>query len=290
MVFKRILTTILVTALVLPASLAHANSPEILRWEELVAPKGFILSLYLVNEMGCSQIWTKQLPAFQARNLKVEDPDVIAPGEHIIVQRCKDKAVTVPVAAPAKKAEPQEEPIEQVGDINGPYLELYGGFLTENEKEDRVDAAYGLGVTGDLMRFLGYNMRLLGSEGALFLNGEVRFKTAPGHKFRGHVIFGLADRIGLQNRDLDRLNKGVDSYTYGGFGLEVHPSNRYRFGLDLTTNFNQHLTPNVGVYAQKRLGDDYWLGLYGEYNSTRSAVDSNEKDRRYLTGGIKFSF
>ena len=101
---------------------------------------------------------------------------------------------------------------------------------------------------------------------------------------------GFGNRLGLQNKDLDRLNKGVDSFTYGGLGLEMHPHPRYRFGLDLTANFGKEITPNIGAYAQKRLGDDYWLGVYAEYNSSRSSVDDSKSDRRYLTGGIKFSF
>lgn len=165
---------------------------------------------------------------------------------------------------------------------------MYAGFLTENEKEEKIDSAYGLGVTGDLFKFLGYHIRGLGSAGAIFLQNEVIFKTAPG-KTRGNLIFGFGNRLGLQNKDLDRLNKGVDSFTYAGVGVEMNPHSKYRFSFDLTTNIGTYRGLNFGVYAQKRFGADYWLGLYGEIQSSQSVVDEGE-DRRFFTGGLKLSF
>lgn len=308
--YNRFFTAFLVLSLAIPASMAsnQSRSSQILRWDAVTVKKGFILSKYLSNEMGCSKIWVKQLPEFQAQNPDVADPDVIEPGAVIRVQVCRDnfasndsgdvdmsgivvqknqvegidvqKNQVVPVAV---------EVVDEDSFATSPYLDVYVGFLGENAKDENVDSAYGVGINGDLFSFLGYEMRLLGSSSVILLNNEVRFKTAPANT-RGILILGMGNRIGLKNKDLDRLNKGLDSYTYGGFGVEMKPGNKWKFGLDLTANFNQHFSPTVGVSAQKRLGEDYWLGLFTEFGSSRATVDDNKEDRRYFTGGLKFSF
>ena len=252
----------------------------------------------------CSQIWEKQLPAFQEKNPTVEDPDVIGQGTKIIVQACKssennDLATNVDdnnldkTGFQSNKEEVQVQQAkkqEQASDDNlpSPYVHLYGGFITENEKFDQVDPVYGVGVTGDLFKFLGYDLRVIGSAGAIFLQNEVIFKTAPG-KVRGTLLFGFGNRIGLQNKDLDRLNKGVDSFTYTGLGVEMNPHSRYRFLADITTNLGTYQGLNFGASAQKRFGDDFWFGVYGEIQSSKSIID-NGAERKFYTGGLKLSF
>lgn len=297
--FRQILSLLVAINLSIPASIANgavSRSSEIIRWETLEAEKGFILSTYLYNEQGCSMIWEKQLPEFQKRNPHVEDPDVISKGTKILVQLCQEKD-KLKLAKNSSESQDGQNSIDSNENSSNseslelettPYLHLYGGFLTENERFDKVDSAYGIGISGDLLTFLGYNMRLLGSSGAMFLQSEARFKTQPA-RTRGHFIIGLGNRIGLQNKELDRMNKGVDSFTYAGFGLEMNPHHKFRFGLDLTSNVGRKFGANIGVSAQKRLGDDYWLGVFGEYGSSRSMVDE-ESDRRFFTGGVKFSF
>lgn len=311
MKIKEIVSALLIMNLTIPASIAQGEiirSDEIIKWDYMTAPKGFILSNYLYHQQNCALIWEKQLPEFVLKNPHVEDPDVIAAGTRILVQTCKAGETLAqenePNQQPAEnnggwtqsevnpdKSEPSsEKKIDTAGDhlIDPPYLHLYAGFLTENEKEEKIDSAYGIGVTGDLFKFLGYHIRGLGSAGAIFLQNEVIFKTSPG-KTRGHLIFGFGNRLGLQNRDLDRLNKGVDSFTYGGLGVEMNPHSKYRFGFDVTTNFGTYRGLNLGVSAQKRFGEDYWLGLYGEIQSSQSVIDSGD-DRRFFTGGLKLSF
>lgn len=309
--YNKLLTIFLVLNLAIPASMASgaSRSSEIIRWDSITAQKGFILSNYLYNKMGCNKIWIKQLPEFQSKNPKVADPDVIEPGSVISVQVCRDnftadssdvtemavqknkikKQTKNGLDVQKNQVQPVAVAVDEDSFATSPYLDIYTGFLGENSKEENIDAAYGLGVNGDLFSFLGYDMRLLGSSSVLLLNNEVRFKTQPGST-RGVLIVGMGNRIGLKNKDLDRLNKGADSYTYGGFGVEMKPGNKWKFVLDLTANFNQHFSPTVGVSAQKRLGQDYWLGLFTEFGSSRSAIDDNKEDRRYFTGGLKFSF
>ena len=244
----------------------------------------------------------KQLPEFVIKNPHVEDPDVIATGTRILVQTCKSMEAELaqkPIENKEGWTDSDSKPnvnnssdkeIDTSDDqlIDPPYLHVYAGFLTENEKQEQIDSAYGLGVTGDLFKFLGYHIRGLGSAGAIFLQNEVIFKTAPG-KTRGNLIFGFGNRLGLQNKDLDRLNKGVDSFTYAGLGVEMNPHSKYRFSFDLTTNIGTYRGLNLGVSAQKRLGSDYWLGLYGEIQSSKSVIDEGD-DRRFFTGGLKLSF
>lgn len=316
-----IISGLIVFNLIIPSAISIAQgtdqdppkSDEIIAWEKFIAPKGFVLSKYLYENQNCLSIWRKQLPEFVKKNPEVLDPDVIEVGAEITLQRCK----SLPVVAKEEPKENKEEtfdsedgwnqtvfkaaedPSEPVckdvklddknkeDDLPPPYVHVYAGFLTENEKYERVDSAYGVGVTGDLFDFLGYHIRGLGSAGAIFLNNEVLFKTKPGES-RAHLIFGFGNRIGLANRDLDRLNKGVDSYTYAGFGFE---KNRplYRYQMSLTTNINSSSSLNFGVSAQKKFGKDYWFGMFGEYQSTRSIIDDGD-DRRYISSGLKFSF
>ena len=315
--YNRLFTAFLVLSLAIPASMAQSGprSSKIIRWDAVTVKKGFVLSKYLANEMGCNQIWVKQLPAFQSQNPQVADPDVIEPGEVINVQVCQANYASNDTQDEDMNSEGIEVQKNQVNNksdgltvqknqvapvganvtdedsfASSPYLDVYLGFLGENAKDENIDSAYGIGVNGDLFSFLGYDMRLLGSSSVILLNNEVRFKTSPEHASRGVLIVGMGNRVGLKNKDLDRLNKGLDSYTYGGFGIEMKPGLKWKFGLDLTANFNQHWSPTIGVSAQKRLGEDYWLGLYTEFGSSRATVDDNSADRRYFTGGLKFSF
>lgn len=303
------MAALLVINTLMPAATANGEinrSSEIIAWEQLTAPKGFVLSNYLYNEQKCSLIWEKQLPEFQKKNPQVEDPDLIAEGVEITVQRCapreelniaqdsgeltaEDAKVSENeknIKQNSKNIKRQEEDLDWDG--NPPYLNLYGGFITENES-DKVDGAYGIGVSGDILKFLGYDLRALGGAGAIFLQNEVIFKTAPGNT-RGQLIVGFGNRIGLENRDLDRLNKGVDSYTYAGIGVEMTPHPRYRVQFDLTGNFSKNISPNFGAAAQKKFGDDFWIGVFGEVQSSQSAADDGDKDRKYYTGGLKLSF
>lgn len=269
------------------------RTAEIKKWEELKAPKGFILSNSLFYERNCNQIWTKQVPLFHQRNPHVEDPDVIKPGQLITVQTCKDTPEEVPVVAAkveVKKEEVKESPKVEEKDfepIFGPYVHIYGGFLSE--KKEEIDPMLGIAVTGDVFNFLGYNIRLNNSPGVITMHNEVRFKTKPA-KSRAHLIFGLGNRVGLKNKDLNRLNKGVDSFSYVGVAGEFHPHPRYRLQVDVTTNMGSKIAPNLGVTAQKKFGEDFWFGLYADWYSTTSVVDDSKEDRRVLTGGIKLSF
>lgn len=295
---KEMICATFVLGLILPASVARSEvtrSVNIVKWEELTAPKGFILSNYLYHNQNCALIWERQLPAFQEKNPHVEDPDVIMPGTKIIVQSCKDSTVIAEEEsseAPINSAEQlstelaKEETIYKAGD---PYIHLFAGFLTENEKYEQIDSAYGIGVTGDLSNHIGYNIQLLGGKSVAFFQNEVMFKTMPA-EYRWFLIVGLANRLGFQNKDLNRLNKGVDSFSYAGIGGEIHSNPKYKFNFDITTNLGVYKSVNLGVSAQKRFGQDLWFGMYGEAQSSQSSEDEKGHPRNYLSGGLKLSF
>lgn len=295
----------------LPSPTAKSDiirSDNIIRWEEFKVMKGFVLSNYLYDHRGCSRIWTKQVVEFQKKNPHIADPDVIGIGEVITMQLCHENALALtpdneildpilPVAKdvveeeiPEVKPEvctvPEEKPQKKEWALNAPYVHLFLGFIKETGKD--VETAYGIGVEGDLMDFVGYNLRGIGSSGAIFLQNEVIFKTKP-NKVRGQLLVGLGNRVGLDNKDLDRLNEGADSYIYSGLGLEMQPHDRFRWSMDLTTNLGSFDGVNLGVSAQKKFGADFWLGLYGEMQSTKGIEDKNST-RRFYTSGLKFSF
>ena len=278
------------------------RSENIFSWEEIVAPKGYILSNDLYYQRLCSKVWSKQVPAFQKKNPHVQDPDVIIPGEKITVQICHEVNTAPPLEI--KKVEKpccedcqvcgdkktKEAPVMAEEDFTpqfNPYINLYLGFISEHK--DDVATNFGFSVWGDVFKHVGYNIRLNFADTLITMQNEGRLKTAPG-KVRGHLIYGLGNRLGLKNKPYDRLTKGVDSFSYLGLGLELNPRSNYKLQFDLTSNISEHFSLNAAASAMKKIGDDMWLGAYAEILSTRSAIDKSAEDRRYITGGIKFSF
>jgi hypothetical protein len=75
-------------------SLTYAGD-QIQSWQELKAPKGYILSQDLAQK-SCDHIWSKQIKAFKQANPKVQDPNLILVGQTLKVQSCEVPAVSSP--------------------------------------------------------------------------------------------------------------------------------------------------------------------------------------------------
>jgi len=76
--------------------LALANTPvcqnrseDIKSWEEMIIPKGFILSKEL-DRRNFSKIYKKQIPAFKEKNPKIKNVDILFPKQKITIQSCSN--------------------------------------------------------------------------------------------------------------------------------------------------------------------------------------------------------
>lgn len=280
-------------------SKATQRSKDIVEWKKVRVKAGYILSQDLYYQQHCSPTWDIHVKEFKKRNPQIKNPNRISEGSLIEVQTCRSDSDSV-IVQDKQNNKPKEEVAIQKEEIktesfhekNWPldtiYLDVYAGLITEEKHRD-TSFLGGVGAHGDLYDFLGYDVRVLASDIVALTKAEVRFKTKPDFQ-RYVLIYGLGNRIGLQNSDLDRLDTGVDSYSYLGLGVEIYRSEKSRFQFDLTHNIAQESGINGSVTAQKRIYGDNWLGVFIEYNSTKSTVDNRPGDRRYLGGGLKFSF
>jgi hypothetical protein len=84
-------TAILLTVLASSLSFAssHERHPEIQKFDEFKAPKGYVLSVDLHYTKMCSKIWTEQIKEFKKQNPTIKDPNIIAINQHIKVQDCR---------------------------------------------------------------------------------------------------------------------------------------------------------------------------------------------------------
>lgn len=268
------------------------RSDKVVNWRKVQAKKGYILSNDLYFMQHCTPTWSKHVKVFKQKNPNIENPHIIPIGAKFEVQECeKADAVAAVETVPTKSADPISEQSKKTDldkGMNTVYIDLYGGLITEEKKED-TSFLLGAGVHGDLYKHLGYDLRILWSEIVATTKGEVRFKTEP-DRLRYVLLYGMGNRIGIKNSDLDRINKGVDAYSYLGLGLEMRPTENHFVVLDVNHNLSSGSNFNVSATAQKRVGDDKWLGVFIEYQSTKSPADTNDADRRYLSGGLKYSF
>ena len=272
-----------------------SRSKDIVEWRKVRVKAGYILSQDLYYQQNCSPTWDIHVKEFKKRNPHIKNPNKLSVGDLIEVQTCKNEALASETS-PAKETSPVVESTktekanvyEEFWPLDTIYLDIYGGLITEEKHKD-TSFVGGIGAHGDLYQYLGYDVRVLASDIVALTKAEVRFKTTP-DKQRFVLIYGLANRIGIGNDDLDRLETGVDSYSYLGLGVEIAKSINHRLVFDLTHNLASNTGINGAITVQKRIFEDKWLGVFIEYHSTKSSVDSRRDDRRYLTGGLKFSF
>ena len=268
------------------------------QWKKVEAVKGYILSHDIYYSQHCTPTWSKHVKVFKQQNPNIQNPNIIPIGAKFEVQEC-DPESSVEVASTPAPAVKEESPAAVVpsketkkSTNNQPmeivYLDLYGGIISEEKQKD-ASALLGAGIHGDLATHVGYDLHLLYSSIVAVTEAEVRFKTTP-DKMRYVLLYGMGNRIGIHNSDLDRVNKGVDSYSFLGLGLEMRPSDKHLVIFDVSQNIASGANPNFSATAQKKVGEDKWLGVFIEYNSTKSKADERSGDRRYLTGGLKFSF
>lgn len=107
------------------------RSDEIEAWDELTAPKDYVLSNDLYYNRYCNKIWSKQIQAFRKKNPHIQDPDLISIGKQITVQRCKhfnpDLKVVEEIIKKEEKVALEEEKFDWV-------LGAFGGYVFLSSK------------------------------------------------------------------------------------------------------------------------------------------------------------
>lgn len=128
------LVIILMSAML--GSNAFANSDVIQKWDDQVAEKGYILSLDLLNNKKCSNIWTKQIKAFLKKNPQVMDANLILINQQIKVQDCK---IQIEEATPAQIQEVAPVQVVKAEEVIGEpnwFVGVFGGLSKLGGKSD----------------------------------------------------------------------------------------------------------------------------------------------------------
>lgn len=245
------------------------SSTRITGWKEIYTPHGFVLSQHLYFMAQCLNIWEKQVPEFMKVNPHVENPDDIPVGTKIKVQYCSKEFVI------------ESKPLVFLDEHR---FEVFGGILKEDGSNMTV--AGGFNILGSIKEFLGYRMFMLASPETVlyFLNAEFRTKLS---ELRYFASAGLGQRIG--KTDEDRLSEGVDSFGHVGVGVIYQPRGDFYIKAEGGVNLSPKPEINFEISGMKKF-DDYWLGGFFQFKSTRSFVDEGGEGRNYIFVGAKASF
>lgn len=77
----------IIISLLIP-SLLYAQEPKSIPIEPVYVIDGFILSLYMQNELECENIYTEEIPLFMKLNPQIKDPDIIKAGQTVRMRIC----------------------------------------------------------------------------------------------------------------------------------------------------------------------------------------------------------
>lgn len=146
---KKFLAVSLIISNILLNSLAFAGerTVEIKKWEELNAPKGFILSNDLHFVKMCSKIWTFQIKEFKKQNPHVKDPNVISINQKIKVQDCRMEEVAKPTESPVIVSSPIKEKSVKSEESKNLFAIISAEYNSANsyDKDTKKDG-YGLKI------------------------------------------------------------------------------------------------------------------------------------------------
>lgn len=279
--FDRIFSIILIFNLSLaPLTFTGASSDDenvrtnkILDWEEVNVKKGFILSNHLYHENYCINIWDKQIPEFIKQNPHIKNPDNIAIGSRIKVQRCYKKEALL-----------AEERGKDITILDEHRVEFFGGLF----KERNPELGLGMNVFGAMTDNLGYRMFFVGAPSAMIYFANAEFRTKPA-VLRYYLSAGLGQRIGLGNKQDNRIEDGVDSFVHSGVGIIYQPRGTFYWKAEAGLNLSPRTAGNFEISGMKKF-KDFWLGGFFQLKSTRSINDNLEKNRDYIFTGVKVSF
>lgn len=243
-----------------------ARHSEIQSWVEVVAQKGYILSVDLHYEKMCSKIWTQQLKDFKKMNPHIKDPNLILVNQKIKVQDCRVvvKEVEAPVMIEAKKEE-----------IKKPewFISAFAGASSLGGKDnDTAKTGYNFGVKAG-RHFDVKNKKLAVAIGYLQNNS----KTNDGNNSLG-VYEVRTDMITL---DASLLSSLSDKWQLGPKALAV-------FSKDVSLKDNQN-----GEAAGLYVGGE---ALYKIKDKLKLSLDIQQRlddlSRLNLMGnvGLKFDF
>tara|TARA_Y100000034_G_C6907833_1_gene421845 strand:- start:417 stop:1370 length:954 start_codon:yes stop_codon:yes gene_type:complete len=316
--FKKIITFLQILLLTIPLNAARSYKVE--KWMKIRVEKGFILSHVLQHELNCILVWDRQIPHFMQKNEHIKNVDDFEIGDIVDIQVCdggdfispyftvlKDEPtpVTAPVIIPVqqptiiKEKEIIREVIKEKEEKGfflskeSPEFEILLGSLVENEDDG---AAYlSFRSRNDFDDSMGYRLTFEVSPLAIYHRHQIEFKTTPMQKHQWYFGLGIGQRVGLKDStdsSDQRLSDGLDTFSYISGGYIMRPSDKSIFEVELGGNLAPKFSPILSLSLLKQMKNDYWIGVFSEYRSSRSLIDSKGKDkeRRYIINGVKFSF
>lgn len=212
----------------------------------------------------------------------------------VVVKKEEPKKVEVVEKAP----EPTppvvaQEPIAEKKDSEDEYPDymLMGtlGFLAE--QDEKVQPNAGFRVRVNVHPRIGYNLRLDFASSVFMSYNEILIKTLPEKNKRYYLSYGLGNRSGIkQNNSNINLSDNSTGYSAVGVGIEYNMG-KGLVNVQVGSNLSNYLSPFISIMATKKLGDTpFTLGGYLDYRSTRSSTEETNEDRRWLGGGLIFTY
>lgn len=163
------------------------------------------------------------------------------------------------------------------------------GVLVESEDDPRPSQSYGVKYYTDLAPRLGYKLGLNFSSEVGFFNHQLEIRSShQPYQFLGGI--GLGQRIGIKNKDNTRFDNGSEAFleVYTGSHIKLHSD--LFLEIKVGANVGKSLTPNFSILGTKKVGEHFQIGGFFETRSSKSLLDINKEDRRYMTGGIVIGF
>lgn len=260
-------TAILLSVLASSLSFAssHERHPEIQKFDEFKAPKGYVLSVDLHYTKMCSKIWTEQIKEFKKQNPTIKDPNIIAINEHIKVQDCRIEEAPVvaeEAAAPAPAAQKAAIKEQRKRDL----FVLLSAQLNKASKGNDNEANEGAGMKLEIGKYfrLSDDRMVKASLGVLSNN-----TTMDNSREKHYQIVGTGDASYLFKMS-ENLNLGPNLGFITGNGFVDKENER-------------SLAAFAGVNLDYSLGEKFMLDL-----KVQNALES--RSNIYTTFGIGFKF
>jgi hypothetical protein len=120
--------------------LLYAKSPIVQSEVTKKAPKGYVLSVDLDRNMGCSNIWSKQIGLFKKNNPKIKNPNMIKEGQLITVQNCqlvlKEAKLEAPAIIEVAAVQEEKKDKEIAKDSSNDFVEVFVGNTHTSETDN----------------------------------------------------------------------------------------------------------------------------------------------------------
>lgn len=238
------------------------RSDEIEAWDEMTAPKDYVLSNDLYYNRYCNKIWSKQIQAFRKKNPHILDPDLISIGKQITVQRCKHFNPDLKVVEEIIKKE-EEKTVAK--DYRSEWvMGAFGGYISLGENKvdlEQKGSFYGLKLGYNFFLsekwiytpMIGYiNQKVSSSLGDIKVEGMIiqqvfGYNLGSGYFLGPEVSFLTGKNVSLLNRNEEESYKIM-----GGLNLRKELSPRFSYELSVIQSIKdisvrEHLMYSLGL-------------------------------------------